>query len=68
MKDDSMNTASFYLQADPDLNHHFRRRWSEPKWTAADLDRRADIELTAGRHDVAERLAHRADELRRAGR
>ena len=30
----------------------------------SELDRRADVELTAGRHGVAERLANRAAELR----
>jgi hypothetical protein len=62
-----MNTA-FYLQADPELNHHFRRRWSEPAWTPAAIDRLADLELAVGHHRRAEELAHRADEMRRAGR
>jgi len=31
---------------------------------ACDLDREADLELSAGRHDRAELLAHRAAEIR----
>ena len=68
MKDDSMNTASFYLQVDPDLNHHFRRRWSEPKWTAAEIDRIADHLVSVGNHRRAEELSHLAQSMRDVAR
>lgn len=31
------------------------------------LDRRADVELSHGRYDIAEKLSHRAAEIREAG-
>ena len=63
---------NFYQQSDPTTNRQFCKFWQRRdsffRNEAADLDRRADVELTAGRHDVAERLSRRADDLRRAGR
>ena len=62
----------YYRQSDPTSNRQFCKFWqrrdsffrNEPN----QLDRRADVELNAGRHGVAERLANRAAELREAGR
>lgn len=39
-----------------------------PRELAETLDRRADIELSCGRAEVAERLAHKAAALREGGR
>jgi hypothetical protein len=62
----------FYQQSDPTANRQFCKFWGRRDSffcnRPADLDRRADIELTAGRHAVAERLSARAAEMRENGR
>jgi hypothetical protein len=62
----------FYRQSDPTANRQFSRFWEHRDDFFINkpsvLDRRADIELTAGRHAVAERLSRRAAELREAPR
>jgi hypothetical protein len=38
----------FYQKSDPDRNQHFRRAWSEREFSAAELDRLSDHELSVG--------------------
>jgi len=65
---DTGAALDFYQQSDPTTNRQFCKFWSSRdsffRSRPADLDRRADIELTAGRHAVAERLSSLAAELR----
>ncbi len=65
------DAASYASQSDPDLNRHFRRRWSEALAglpAPARLDREADAELMQGHVRRAEYLAQRAFALREDGR
>jgi hypothetical protein len=54
----SGTTESLVASADPCIK--------ERKLYAAILDRQADFWLSVGRHSVAERLSHRAADLRQA--
>ena len=50
--------------ADPELNPHFRRRWSQPLMTSRELEHAADLEQAYGNAARASLLSWRAHELR----
>jgi hypothetical protein len=62
----------FYQESDPTYNRQFCKFWGSRdsffRNQPSDLDRRADIELSAWRHRVAERLANLAAEMREVTR
>jgi hypothetical protein len=62
----SFDAYSFCQKSDPDRNRSFRRRWCERDFTARELDRLADHELSVGHYQRAEMLAWRAAALREA--
>lgn len=65
------STSNYAQQSDPDFNHNFRRRWSEPLDQLSQpcrLDREADALMIAGNHIRAEFLARRAAAIREGGR
>ncbi len=61
---------NYFEQSDLTMSSNLHAFWGrrDPFFrnNPAALDRRADIELLAGRHAVAERLAHLAAEMREA--
>lgn len=63
-----LDAAYFFAQSDPLANRHFRRRWFDRDFTAAELDRLADHELSVGHYARAEMLAWRAAAMREASR
>ena len=50
--------------ADPDLNPHFRRRWSQPPMTARELEHAADLQQAVGNARRAELLSWAAHQMR----
>jgi hypothetical protein len=60
----SFDSYCAYKQSYPDNNWHFSRRWQDPEFTPADLDRLADHELSVGHVQKAEMLAWRAAAMR----
>ena len=50
--------------ADPDLNPHFRRRWSQAPMTPRELEHAADLEQAHGNARRAELLSWRAHQIR----
>ena len=50
--------------ADPDLNPHFRRRWSQLPMTPRELEHAADLEQAHGNARRAELLSWQAHAIR----
>ena len=50
--------------ADPDLNPHFRRRWSQLPMTPRELEHAADLEQAHGNERRAELLSWQAHAIR----
>ena len=61
-----MRIYNFCEQSDPDLNRHFRRRWSQQPMTARELEHAADLELAQGNGRRADMLSWQAHVLRTA--
>ena len=57
-------TSRLAEMADPDLNPHFRRRWSQLPMTPRELEHAADLEQAHGNAARAALLSWRAHELR----
>ena len=60
----SFRTHLLADMADPDLNPHFRRRWSQPAMTPRQLEHAADLEQAHGNARRAELLSWHAHEIR----
>ena len=59
-----MFTSRLAEMADPELNPHFRRRWSQSPMTPRELEHAADVEQAHGNAARASLLSWRAHELR----
>ena len=52
-----IDPSRFARQADPQLNHHFRRRWSEPRLSSRELEQLSELAAAAGNRQRAEALS-----------
>ena len=57
-------TSQLADMADPDLNPHFRRRWSQLPMTPRELEHAADLEQAHGNPRRAELLSWQAHAIR----
>ena len=59
-----VDPSRFARQADPLLNHHFRRRWSEPRLTSRELEHLSELAGAGGNLQRAEALSWAAHAAR----
>ena len=59
-----IDPSRFARQADPQFNHHFRRRWSEPRLTSQELEHLSELAGASGNPQRAEALSWAAHAAR----
>ena len=59
-----VDPSRFARQADPLLNHHFRRRWCEPSLSSRELEHLSELAGASGNPQRAEALSWAAHAAR----